>query len=489
MWGGSPATRQGKAGGDWPEARPPRGSGWVIAFGIGSLILALLPIIAALPGIYLVSTDVLSADTLGDVFTRAIIWLPLVVVSWVVSLALLTIIAVRLLSVGVREGVYPVRSRVGWQVWATERILDSARSQLFPFYASLITPLWLRALGAKVGTNVEASTVLLLPCMTTIGDDAFLADDTMIASYELGHGWMRIAPARVGRRGFLGNSGMTGPGRQVPNNGLVAVLSRAPRKARKGSSWLGNPPMRLRRAVAEFDDSRTYDPPFYLKLSRALWEICRVIPMIVSAGLGLGVVSALQYISVEEGPWVAVVAAPAVLLLAAMLAALITTAVKWILVGKITVAEHPLWSSFVWRNEVADTFVETVAAPWFANLATGSPVLSLWLRTLGVRVGKGVWCESYWLPEADLVTLHDAAVVNRGCVVQTHLFHDRVMQLDRVTIGSGATLGPHSVILPAASLGAHATIGPASLVMRGESLPSGSSWGGNPITIWDRVSQ
>ena len=48
-------------------------------------------------------------------------------------------------------------------------------------------------------------------------------------------------------------------------------------------------------------------------------------------------------------------------------------------------SEHPLWSSFVWRNEVADTFVETVAAPWFARAATGTPVMNLWLRGLGRR--------------------------------------------------------------------------------------------------------
>ena len=37
-------------------------------------------------------------------------------------------------------------------------------------------------------------------------------------------------------------------------------------------------------------------------------------------------------------------------------------AAKWIVIGRITAIEHPLWSSFVWRNEVSDTFVETVAA-------------------------------------------------------------------------------------------------------------------------------
>ena len=85
--------------------------------------------------------------------------------------------------------------------------MDEARTYLFPLYASLATPVWLRALGATVGRGVEASTVLLLPRMTTIGDEAFLADDTMIGSYELGGGWLRIKPAKIGKRAFLGNSG------------------------------------------------------------------------------------------------------------------------------------------------------------------------------------------------------------------------------------------------------------------------------------------
>ncbi len=70
--------------------------------------------------------------------------------------------------------------------------------------------------------------MLLIPKMTTVGEGAFLADDTLIASYELGGGWMRIAPAKVGKRSFLGNSGMTAAGRNVPKNSLVAVLSATP---------------------------------------------------------------------------------------------------------------------------------------------------------------------------------------------------------------------------------------------------------------------
>jgi non-ribosomal peptide synthetase-like protein len=171
-------------------------------------------------------------------------------------------------------------------------------------------------------------------------------------------------------------------------------------------------------------------------------------------------------------------------LAAAAVACALATAAKWLLVGRLRAGDHPLWSSFVWRNELADAFVELVAAPWFARPATGTPALNAWLRALGATVGRGVWCESYWLPEPDLVELRDGATVNAGCVVQTHLFHDRVMSMDKVVLRRGSTLGPNSVVLPAATIGRDATVGPVSLVMRGELVPDKTRWVGNPIGPW-----
>jgi acetyltransferase-like isoleucine patch superfamily enzyme len=72
-------------------------------------------------------------------------------------------------------------------------------------------------------------------------------------------------------------------------------------------------------------------------------------------------------------------------------------------------------------------------------------------------------------------------------VVQTHLFHDRIMRMDNVAVEPGATLGPHCVALPAARLGAGATVGPASLVMRGDAVPPSTRWQGNPIAPWSAV--
>ena len=368
----------------------------------------------------------------------------------------------------------------------TFRLLDEARTWLYPIYASTLTPLWLRALGARVGRSVEASTVLLIPRLTVVNDEAFLADDTLIGSYELGGGWLRVERVKIGKRAFIGNSGMAAAGRKVPRQSLVAVLSAAPsrRTAKAGSSWLGSPPTKLRRAADPSDDSRTYAPSRGLRVARALVELCRLVPVCVTAAIALGVVICLELLATHAGFAVAALLSGLVLMAAGFVAASVTSLAKWALVGRHRATDHPLWSSFVWRNELADTFVELVAAPWFARPATGTPALNVWLRSLGTKVGRGVWCETYWLPEPDLVELRDGSTVNAGCVVQTHLFHDRVMSMDRVVLRAGATLGPNSVILPAALIGRDATVGPVSLVMRGESVPDKTRWIGNPIGPW-----
>jgi non-ribosomal peptide synthetase-like protein len=484
-WKGSPAIKSGRVNHPWPDERPPRRSHWVPIYGVTALLLGALPLLAMAGGLAVIAMTVRHTQRLSQAVLPALLWTPVAALAAFAAYTLLTVVAVRVLSLGLREGYHPVRSRIGWQLWTTERLMDAARNYLFPLYASMGTPMWLRLLGATVGRDTEISTALVIPKFTVIEDGAFLADDTMVASYELGGGWIYAATTTVGRRAFLGNSGITQPGRRVPDDGLVAVLSATPPKAKRGSSWLGSPPMRLRRRPAEADAATTYEPPLRLKAMRAVVETCRLLPVMVTAAIGLAVLGVLQALARTFGIWSAALFGGLVLLTAGAVAGVITVAAKWLVVGRIRASEFPLWSSFVWRNELSDTFVETVAAPWFARAASGTPVMNLWLRGLGAGVGRGTWCETYWLPEADLVTLGEGATVNRGCVVQTHLFHDRIMRMDRVVLEPGATLGPHCVALPAARVGASATVGPASLVVRGDEVPGSTRWQGNPIRPWN----
>ncbi|WP_210586488.1 Pls/PosA family non-ribosomal peptide synthetase [Streptomyces sp. GESEQ-35] len=480
-WAGAPAVKLGKAKRNWPKERPRRGTFWRALYGMTGVALTLLPVLSLVAALLVVNEFVASGAGLGEALRGAALALVPATLAFGLAYAVLILIAVRLLSLGLRAGTYPTHSRTGWQAWTVTQLMDRSRDTLFPLYAGLVTPVWLRLLGMRIGKGAEVSTVLALPSLTTVGEGAFLADDTLTAPYELGGGWVKIGRAEIGRRAFLGNSGMTASGRSVPDGGLVGVLSATPKKAKKGTSYLGLPPVKLPRSANDGDQSLTYNPPARLLWARALVELCRIVPVFCSAALAVLTVAALSAL----GGW-AWLLGGLVLLGAGGLAALLSIGAKWALVGRHRSGEHPLWSGFVWRNELADTFVEVVAVPWLAGSVPGTPVMTAWLRGLGARIGKGVWVESYWLPETDLVTLEDAATVNRGCVLQTHLFHDRILRTDTVVLREGATLGPGGIVLPGSAVGARTTLGPASLVMAAESVPDDTRWLGNPIESWRR---
>ncbi|MEY9845314.1 non-ribosomal peptide synthetase-like protein [Streptacidiphilus sp. BW17] len=482
-WAGVPAGKLGKADRSWPKQRPARHLRWSAAYGASGAFLTLLPLLSAVPAVAIAAQFVGTTDGAGAALRGALLAVVPAALAYGIAYALLVLASVRLLSIGLRTGHHPVHSRIGWQAWTVSQLMDTARETLFPLYAGLVTPVWLRALGMKVGRGAEVSTVLALPSLTKVGDGAFLADDTLTAPYELGGGWMRIGRAEIGRRAFLGNSGMTGAGRSVPDGGLVGVLSATPKKAKKGSSYLGLPPIKLPRAAEKGDEGLTYDPPAHLLWARGLVELCRLVPVFCSTALAVLTGAALYALAQLSAVGLVLLAGP-VLLTSGAVAALVAIAAKWLLVGRFRPVDHPLWSSFVWRNELADTFVEVLAVPWLVGSVPGTPVQTLWLRGLGVRVGRGVWCESYWLPESDLITLGDGVSVNRGCVLQTHLFHDRIMRMDTVVLDQGATLGPGGIVLPGSRVGARTTLGPASLVMGGESVPADTRWLGNPIEAW-----
>lgn len=479
-WAGSPARKVGRSKQRFPDHHPPRRSRWVWLYGATSLALAAAPAASALAGAAVVFA--LVRLTGGNPYLGAVLFAPLGALVYLGAYTVLTVLGVRLCSLGLRPGVAPVRSPQGWRLWTITRLLDDARSRLFPLYAGSLTPAWLRLLGARVGKDAEVSTALMIPKLTTIKDGAFLADDTLVGTYELGNGWMRTGETTIGKRAFVGNSGITAPGRKLAKNSLVAVLSSTPKKPKSGSNWWGSPPERMRRVEAQDagGEALTYRPSSQVKRKRAAVEALRWLAPMGHAMLVAVFACLLQIALTHLGWWFYAVAGLAYMAVGALAVAM-TALVKWVCVGRHAPGEHPLFSWFVWLNELQDQFVETVAAPWFFAHAYGSGEMNLALRALGVRVGRGAWIESYWFPETDLCTVGPGATVGPGTVVQTHLFQDRVMSLDRVVVGEGATLASHSVALPGAVLDPGACVAPGSLVMRGDHVPSSTVWQGNPI--------
>ncbi|WP_344838284.1 hypothetical protein [Nonomuraea dietziae] len=470
-WAGAPAARLGKA--RRTEERAARSRLWVGVYALSAVGLSLLPVAAAATG-------------LAVLLAMGSWWaLPVATVAGMAVFALVTLVSVRLLSICLHPGQYPVHSRPAWQAWATGRLMASARVWLFPLYASILTPAWLRRWACGWARDVELSTVLALPSMTSVGDGAFLADDTMVAPVRARR---RLDAHRRGphrQRAFLGNSGMTAAGARCRRTAWSAYCRRRRRRpspARR--TWAcrrSSCAVPTRRATAAAPTIRRGG----LKAARALVESLRLLPATCTVALAC----AERGRPAPTGPGVRDVAVAAlaggpVLLAAGAVAAATRQPGQVGAPGQ----DRP-------RRQAAVELVR-VAQRAGRQLRRGAGRALVRRAVAGQRPAERVAAlargkHRAWglLPHllaarGDLVSLGDGACVNRGCVLQTHLFHDRVMSIDTVDLGAGATLGPHGVVLPAARIGAHTTVGPASLVMRGEDVPEGTRWFGNPISPW-----
>ncbi len=74
----------------------------------------------------------------------------------------------------------------------------------------------------------------------------------------------------------------------------------------------------------------------------------------------------------------------------------------------------------------------------------------------------------------------DLSDINLNATLQTHLFEDRVMKLDNLTVGKGCSLGETSVVLYGSTMEDGSLLGSLSLLMKGESLPGHTAWHGIP---------
>ena len=144
----------GLARGPWADTRPPNRAAWVLGYA-GSR-RAHLPAAGHRRGRD--SRDLLRprCGRARRSATRRALRSPAcrpLSCSLLVVLAVLILLLVRLLSVGLVGGHHPIHGRRAWQAWSTLRVLDEARTWLFPLYSSTLTPAWLRALGARVGSE------------------------------------------------------------------------------------------------------------------------------------------------------------------------------------------------------------------------------------------------------------------------------------------------------------------------------------------------
>lgn len=465
--------------------RPGRLRRFLLAFcqSAGLLMFPVLVVAALFPGIV-----VMNRLNYIDPYYWYLLLSPLAATSFVVFLCLEIAAAKWLLLGKIKAGRYRLDTFFYFRKWLVDRMMELSLDVLGPIYASVYLAPWYRLLGARLGSGAEISTASFIsPDLLSIGAESFIADSVSLGAPRVQDGFMILGPNSIGKRTFIGNSALLPPHTILGDNVLIGCLSLPPRDPadalRQDSTWLGSPAIFLpdRQKSSGFDEERTFYPSIRLRIQRASIEFIRAItPSTCFIILTSLLFSALLLLHDHFTMVQTLLFFPLLYLVCGLAAALFTIAAKWVLVGRYTPGQKPLWSTFVWRNELLNALHEHLAEPFLVGTLTGTPFIAWYFRLLGTRVGRRTFIETTDFSEFDLAYIGDEASLNADCTIQTHLFEDRVMKMSRVQVGPRCSVGTGSLVLYDTLMQEGSRLDSLSLLMKGEILPAGTAWQGIP---------
>jgi non-ribosomal peptide synthetase-like protein len=141
---------------------------------------------------------------------------------------------------------------------------------------------------------------------------------------------------------------------------------------------------------------------------------------------------------------------------------------KWLLIGRWTAQEIPIWSLAYVRFWIVKTLVQRNPLVMFV----GTPLYVLYLRALGAKVGRGVVILSARVPVCtDLLSIGDGTVIRKDSFFTCYRALGGVIQAGAVTLGRDVVVGEAAVLDIDTSVGDEAQLGHASSLQSGQAVP------------------
>lgn len=428
-----------------------------------------------------------ATGALATVASLGILPLAVLAIAWItIVLTLLPIAGSRLVIRGIRPGLYPLWGVTYLRFWVYNKLLI-ARAPLALLAGSPMLPAYLRVLGAKVGRNCHLSTglVISVPSLVEIGAETSIGFGTRVQSYAVEHGWLRLAPIRIGTNSFVGNSSLILPGAEIGDAASVGdhSLVHSDHRIPSGEHWAGSPITRLKTAPAllekmseRADRRRWHAPVLFGYMAGSL--LLRLLPWVCIAP---GVFIVLYATAAWGAAWgiaSSFVAAPVYVLVACLLLVIAKRAVM----QRAEPGIYPARGGFGMRQ-------------WFSNhvmLMSGTVLSTIYctlyaipfVRALGLRLGRWSEVARPLFIDPDLTVVGDKCFLAGSVLTAPATHHQGCVALATAEMSSRTFLGDDAVLPGGIRMGANSLLGVFSLPLG--SMDPETTWLGSPAFFLPR---
>lgn len=136
------------------------------------------------------------------------------------------------------------------------------------------------------------------------------------------------------------------------------------------------------------------------------------------------------------------------------------------------------WPLLRWARYVAATHVVRLLA---GTLFRGSPIWTAYLRWNGARIGRGVYVNTLFISDHNLLEFGDEVVIGSDVHLSGHTVEGGLLKTGGVRLGRNVTIGLGSVIDIDVDAGPDCQVGALSLVPKHTKLAAGAIYAGIPV--------
>ena len=154
------------------------------------------------------------------------------------------------------------------------------------------------------------------------------------------------------------------------------------------------------------------------------------------------------------------------------------------LVNKIIVGRLREWRGNYYSAESLKWFFHNgltyLARYTFLEFITPSPLAILFYKMMGMKIGKGTVINSTWISDPSLIEMKNKVTIGGSVTIVAHYGQGGLLVIAPVLIGANCTIGFKATIMGGCTIGDGAKILPHSVLLPKTIVPAGETWGGVP---------
>lgn len=155
----------------------------------------------------------------------------------------------------------------------------------------------------------------------------------------------------------------------------------------------------------------------------------------------------------------------------------IAVGMKWLLLGRVKPGVYPLWGWFYFRWWLVQRLLKSV---FLGKYLIGSPLINMYYRLLGAKIGKNCHIGSMLIFTHDLFTVGDNTSIGADSRLYGYLVEDGWLKIGSINIGNDCYLGARSLVGMNTQIDDHAVLDEMSMLPDNGFMPQGHYYAGSP---------